>query len=107
MTAGSPRPDGQPGYSLRHRPEEVGVSLDRGGYVDLEALAAGLATQPGWESLAPEAVVVVVLARRAAGAGTVFRRAGSTLFLTDGVPAQFQLLPVPDCRRGASRGTRP
>jgi putative RNA 2'-phosphotransferase len=56
---------------------------------------------------APEAAVVVVLARRAAGTGTVFRRAGPTLFLTDGVPAQFLLLPVPDCLRGASRGTEP
>ncbi|MDR7417709.1 MAG: RNA 2'-phosphotransferase [Armatimonadota bacterium] len=165
---------------LRHRPEEVGVRLDSGGYADLEALAAGLATQPGWESLsstdllalaqadprryevrdgriraryghtirveepgepalppewlyigvraadvaslrddglrpagrqhlhlattpqaalevgrrhAPDAVVVVVFARRAADSGTVFRRAGPALFLTDYVPPAFLLLP--------------
>ncbi len=36
---------------LRHRPEEVGLSLDAGGYADLEALAAALAAQPGWEML--------------------------------------------------------
>ncbi len=165
---------------LRHRPEEVGVSLDAGGYADLESLAVALATQPGWESLssrdlvalaevdprryevrdgriraryghtvsvaepgelarppewlyvgvdplmlpeltisglrpsgrqhvhlsttpqaarevgqrhAPDAVVVVVFARRAAEAGTVFRRAGAGLFLTDLVPVEFLLFP--------------
>lgn len=165
---------------LRHRPDEVGVSLDAGGYADLERLAVALATQPGWESLssrdlvalaqgdprryeisggriraryghtvgveepgeparppewlyfgvdparipelaagglrpsgrqhvhlstvpqaarevgrrhAPDAVVIVVFARRAAEAGTVFRRAGAGLFLTDLVPVEFLLWP--------------
>jgi putative RNA 2'-phosphotransferase len=36
---------------LRHRPEEVGLTLDAGGYADVEALALALAAQPGWESL--------------------------------------------------------
>jgi putative RNA 2'-phosphotransferase len=41
----------------------------------------------------PDIVVVVVFARRAADAGITFRRAGTALFLTTGVPAEFLLLP--------------
>lgn len=167
---------------LRHRPEEVGLSLDAGGYASLDLLAQALATQPGWESLTPDdlmalaradarryevrdgriraryghtvsieepgepafppewlyiavspdaldaigrdglrptsrervhlagtpmaalevgrrhtpdAVVVVVFARRAAAAGIEFRRAGAALFLTETIPPEFLLLPTP------------
>jgi RNA:NAD 2'-phosphotransferase (TPT1/KptA family) len=44
---------------------------------------------------APDAVVVVVLARRAAASGIEFRRAGCGLFLAPPVPAAFLLLPEP------------
>lgn len=33
---------------LRHRPEEIGLTLDEDGFVPLEALARALATQGGW-----------------------------------------------------------
>lgn len=36
---------------LRHRPEELGLALDAGGFVPLDALAGALARQPGWESV--------------------------------------------------------
>ncbi|MGQ0548324.1 MAG: RNA 2'-phosphotransferase [Armatimonadota bacterium] len=36
---------------LRHRPEEVGLALDAGGFAPLDALARGLAAQPGWSSV--------------------------------------------------------
>lgn len=165
---------------LRHRPEEVGLALDAGGFAPLEAVALALATQRGWESLtvtdlvavaeadprryevrdamiraryghtvtvaqpgepafppewlyygaspadaaamrtagllpqnrqhvhlstapslarevgqrhAPDAVVVVVFARQAHAAGTEFRRAGPTLYLTGGIPPEFLMLP--------------
>ncbi len=165
---------------LRHRPEEVGLSLDAGGFAPLEAVAQALAGQRGWESVtvadlaavaeadprryeirdgliraryghtvsveqpgepafppewlyhgdspaaaaemqtaglkpqgrqhvhlsttpglarevgqrhAPDAVVVVVLARRAHAAGIEFSRAGLTLYLTGSVPTEFLLLP--------------
>lgn len=166
---------------LRHRPDEVGVSLDSGGFAPLDTLAQGLAAQPGWETIstgdlvaladadprryevrddriraryghtiaveepgdaglppewlyqgmapadavalaeeglrpvgrqyvhlsttpqaaaevgrrhAPDAIVVVVLARRAAAAGIEFRRASPALFLTGPVPSEFLLLPA-------------
>jgi putative RNA 2'-phosphotransferase len=47
---------------LRHRPEEVGVSLDAGGFTDLESLAAGLATQPGWESISGKDLIALAQA---------------------------------------------
>ncbi len=165
---------------LRHRPEEVGLSLDEGGFVDVDALSQALASQPGWDSITandlvalaqadarryevrdgriraryghtvtieqpgepalppewlyggtapleaarmadaglrpagrqhvhlsttpqaalevgrrhvPDAVVVVVFARRAAAAGIEFRRASPGLFLTGVVPPEFLLVP--------------
>jgi putative RNA 2'-phosphotransferase len=165
---------------LRHKPEEVGLILDAGGFAPLETLAQVLAAQPGWESVAvgdlvavaeadprryevrdgliraryghtvagtqpgepayppewlyhgaalaaattmglegllpqgrqyvhlstapglarevsqrhdPDAVVVVVFARRAHASGVEFRRAGPTLYLTGAVPREFLLLP--------------
>lgn len=36
---------------LRHRPDEVGLSLDAGGFAPLDDVARALAAQPGWESL--------------------------------------------------------
>ncbi len=39
---------------LRHRPEEVGLTLDAAGFVPVEALAAALRAQRGWESLCAE-----------------------------------------------------
>jgi putative RNA 2'-phosphotransferase len=178
---------------LRHRPEEVGISLDTGGYAPIDRLAEALAAQPGWESVtpddlialaradprryevrdgriraryghtvsveepgerahppewlyaavapgalesiarvglrpagrqhlhlastpmaalevgrrhAPDAVIVVVFARRAAAAGIVFRRAGAGLYLTKTVPPEFLLLPAPggSPRRGLPPG---
>lgn len=174
---------------LRHRPGEVGLTLDAGGFAPVDVVARALATQRGWESLtsdellalvaadprryeardgriraryghtiqveepgepalppewlyygvardalarigaeglrpsdrqhvhlsttpgaalevgrrhAPDAVVVVVLARAAHAAGIVFRRAAAALFLTGHVPPAFLLLPAPD--GGASPG---
>lgn len=171
---------------MRHRPEELGLTLDTGGFAPLDALSGALARQPGWESVtpddllkmasadprryevrdgkiraryghtvavaqpgdaaippewlyhgapreeaagmaaaglrpagrqlvhlsttamaaveigkrrAPDAVVVVVFARRAAAAGTEFRRAGPGIFLTARVPPEFLLLP-PEARPG-------
>ncbi len=165
---------------LRHRPDEVGLTLDAGGFAPLDALAQALAAQPGWESVtaadlvavaegdprryevrdgmiraryghtvavaqagepafppewlyhgaspaaaaamraagllpqtrqhvhlstapglarevgrrhAPDAVVVVVFARRAHAAAVEFRRAGPTLYLTGTISPEFLLLP--------------
>jgi putative RNA 2'-phosphotransferase len=165
---------------LRHRPEEVGLTLDAAGFATVEAVAGALAAQRGWESVtasdllalaaadprryevrdgriraryghttaveqpgesavppewlyygaapaavarmradglrpmdrqrvhmsttpgdalevgrrhAPDAVVIVVLARRAQAAGIEFRRAGQMLFLAHFVPPEFLLLP--------------
>ena len=36
---------------LRHRPDEVGLTLDAGGFAPVETVAHALATQRGWESL--------------------------------------------------------
>jgi putative RNA 2'-phosphotransferase len=36
---------------LRHRPDEVGLSLDEGGFVSVDDLSEALATQPGWDSV--------------------------------------------------------
>ncbi len=44
---------------LRHRPEEVGLTLDGGGFVPVEALAAALSTQRGWESLCADDLVAL------------------------------------------------
>jgi putative RNA 2'-phosphotransferase len=33
---------------LRHKPDSVGVTLDPSGFVDVAALSAALAAQPGW-----------------------------------------------------------
>jgi putative RNA 2'-phosphotransferase len=165
---------------LRHRPDEVGLSLDEGGFVSVDALSEALASQPGWDSVtvgdlvalaqtdsrryevrdgriraryghtvsveqpgepafppewlyygtapaeaarmiqeglrpagrqhvhlsttpqaalevgrrhASDAVVVVVLARRAAEGGIEFRRANPALFLTGSLAPEFLLLP--------------
>jgi putative RNA 2'-phosphotransferase len=165
---------------LRHRPDEVGIVLDPGGFASLDALARGLSAQPGWGSVtvdeivqtaaadarryevrdgliraryghtvpieqpgepafppewlyhgtppadvdglltaglqptsrqyvhlsttpaaarevgrrhAPDAVVVVVLARRAHASDVVFRRVTPDLYLTGKIPARFLLPP--------------
>lgn len=165
---------------LRHRPDEIGIVLDPGGFAALDALARGLSGQPGWASVtvddilqtaaadarryevrdgliraryghtvpidepgerafppewlyhgtppadvdalltaglqptsrqyvhlsttpnaarevgrrhAPDAVVVVILARRAHDAGVTFRRVAPDLYLTGVVPARFLLPP--------------
>jgi len=36
---------------LRHRPDEVGLTLDAGGFAPVETVAHALASQRGWESL--------------------------------------------------------
>jgi RNA:NAD 2'-phosphotransferase (TPT1/KptA family) len=36
---------------LRHRPDEVGLTLDEGGFAPVEAVARALAGQRGWELL--------------------------------------------------------
>lgn len=41
---------------LRHRPESAGVTLDSSGFVDIDALARGLAAQPGWSSVTAETI---------------------------------------------------
>jgi len=165
---------------LRHRPDEVGLTLDEGGFAPVEAVARALAGQRGWELLTtsdllaladadprryevrdgriraryghtitveqpgepalppewlyygaapaaaahmradglrpndrrhvhmsttpsdalavgrrhtPDALAVVIFARRAHAAGIEFRRAGQALFLTGHVPPEFLLLP--------------
>lgn len=47
---------------LRHRPEEVGLMLDGGGFVPVEALARALRTQQGWESLRADDLVAMAAA---------------------------------------------
>jgi putative RNA 2'-phosphotransferase len=47
---------------LRHRPDEVGVQLDPGGFAPLDELAAALATQSGWESLTADDLVALAIA---------------------------------------------
>jgi putative RNA 2'-phosphotransferase len=44
---------------LRHRPEEVGLSLNAGGFAPLEAVGQAIAGQPGWESLTVADVAAV------------------------------------------------
>lgn len=41
---------------LRHKPESVGIELDPAGFVDLDALAAAIAAQPGWPGVTTEAI---------------------------------------------------
>lgn len=47
---------------LRHRPDELGLTLDSGGFVQVEALAQALNTQRGWESLCTGDVVALAAA---------------------------------------------
>jgi putative RNA 2'-phosphotransferase len=47
---------------LRHKPEDVGLTLDAEGFVSLEALARALATQPGWEEVTAAEVAGVAAA---------------------------------------------
>lgn len=47
---------------LRHRPDEVGLTLDSGGFVQVEALAGALSTQRGWESLCADDLVALAVA---------------------------------------------
>lgn len=47
---------------LRHRPDEVGITLDGGGFVHVEALAEALSTQRGLESLCTEDIVALAAA---------------------------------------------
>ncbi len=47
---------------LRHRPDEVGLRLDEGGFVAVEALSEALATQPGWDSLTASDLVALAQA---------------------------------------------
>jgi putative RNA 2'-phosphotransferase len=42
---------------LRHRPDEIGLVLDGGGFAPLDALARALATQPGWESVTVDEIL--------------------------------------------------
>lgn len=47
---------------LRHRPDEVGLTLDSGGFVGVEALAEALSTQRGWESLCADDILALAAA---------------------------------------------
>src|SRR5574341_923355 len=47
---------------LRHRPEEVGISLDTGGFADIAALARALASQPGWEAISADEIIALAKA---------------------------------------------
>jgi putative RNA 2'-phosphotransferase len=47
---------------LRHRPGEVGLTLDAGGFAPVDAVAAALATQRGWESLTSADLLALVAA---------------------------------------------
>lgn len=41
---------------LRHNPASVGVTLDPSGFVDVDALARAIATQPGWSSVTADTI---------------------------------------------------
>lgn len=41
---------------LRHKPESIGISLDPAGFVEVEALARAIATQPGWSSVTADSI---------------------------------------------------
>ncbi|MDR7482954.1 MAG: RNA 2'-phosphotransferase [Armatimonadota bacterium] len=47
---------------LRHKPEDVGLTLDAEGFVELGALARALAAQPGWEEITAGEVASVAAA---------------------------------------------
>ena len=47
---------------LRHKPEDVGLTLDAEGFTSLEALARALAAQPGWETLTAADLAAVAAA---------------------------------------------
>ena len=73
---------------LRHRPDEVGPTLHEGGFAPMEAVARDVGRRH-----TPDALAVVIFARRAHAAGIEFRRAGQALFLTGHVLPEFLLLP--------------
>jgi len=67
---------------LRHKPESVGVTLDPGGFVEVETLAAALAAQPGWAWVTAEAIRRLAAAdgrRYEIAAGRVRARYGHTV----------------------------
>ena len=47
---------------LRHRPEEVGLILDAGGFAPLDEVARALATQRGWDSLSVNDLIALTQA---------------------------------------------
>ena len=49
-------------YVLRHHPERLGLTLDKDGWVGLDALAGALAMQPQWVGLTGEDVLAMMAA---------------------------------------------
>lgn len=102
---------GEPAYPpewLYHGTAPAAVAdLLRGGLQPTSRQYVHLSTTPAaardvGRRHAPDAVVVVVLARRAHEADVLFRRVGPDLYLTGFVPPQFLLPPDEGRSRGAS-----
>jgi putative RNA 2'-phosphotransferase len=101
---------------LRHRPEDVGISLDAGGYADLNELAAALAAQPGWESITPRDLLLLAAAdprRYEVRDGRIRARYGHTVAVREpgepAVPPEWLYVAVPPAELPAvaEAGLRP
>lgn len=101
---------------LRHRPEDVGISLDAGGYVNLGALAAALAAQPGWESITSRDLLLLAAAdprRFEVRDGRIRARYGHTVSVLEpgerAVPPEwlYSALPPAELATVAEAGLRP
>lgn len=76
---------------LRHKPETVGLALDPAGFVELDALAAAIAGQPGWSGTTAEAIRALAEGdprRYEVAAGRIRARYGHT------VPIDLPGVPV-------------
>lgn len=101
---------------LRHRPDEVGLTLDGGGFVRIEALAEALSTQPGWESLSVDDLVALAAAdprRYELSDGRIRARYGHTVAVEQpgeaGLPPEWLYLGTSAADAAALRevGLRP
>jgi putative RNA 2'-phosphotransferase len=94
---------------LRHRPEEVGLSLDASGFVAIDALASALATQPGWEALTVDDLAALAQAdgrRYEVRDGRIRARYGHTVTIEPGEPALPPEWLYHGCAQATASGMR-
>lgn len=101
---------------LRHRPEELGLALDAGGFAPLDALSRALARQPGWESVTADDILKMASAdprRYEIRNGKIRARYGHTVAVAQPGDAAFPpewlylgATPEEVCRMAAA-GLRP